>query len=277
MKANSLSINIPYSGCNKDCPYCISKMTGYIETNKILFEKNLKKLKRIADNSGVNSVIITGKGEPLIGYKWIEKISKVFDTYPLEIQTNGIMLLYNEKYIEDLYNFGINTIAISIDNYKELTSDEFVNTVKIIKRFGFNIRITINLVPEITNIDVKKYFSFCEEFKIDQISFRKIVSPTNIIFSPLARKTSKWIEDNIEEKIVEKFLLEYKEEIDKKGIKIRDLPFGSTIYMVGNVSTTFFNYCIQDENNDDNIRSLIYYEDGHLSTTWYGSNYGRIF
>jgi len=31
MKAWGLTISIPINGdCNKNCPYCISKMTGYI-------------------------------------------------------------------------------------------------------------------------------------------------------------------------------------------------------------------------------------------------------
>ena len=49
--------------------------------------------------------------------------------------------------------------------------------------------------------------------------------------------------------------------------------------MVDGVSVSWFDNCIQETNVDsDEIRSLVYWEDGHLSTSWYGSSqYGRLF
>jgi hypothetical protein len=37
---------------------------------------------------------------------------------------------------------------------------------------------------------------------------------------------------------------------------------------VGGIAVTFFEYCVQDSNGEDDIRSLIYNQDGHLYTTW---------
>ena len=37
MRANNLTISVPYKGCDKDCPYCVSKMTGYMESDKEAF------------------------------------------------------------------------------------------------------------------------------------------------------------------------------------------------------------------------------------------------
>jgi hypothetical protein len=72
------------------------------------------------------------------------------------------------------------------------------------------------------------------------------------------------------------FLRQYYAYLQSNGMKIMRLPYGATLYMVEGVSCTHFDYCIQDSNNDNDIRSLIFHEDGHLSTSWYGSNYGRI-
>jgi hypothetical protein len=49
---------------------------------------------------------------------------------------------------------------------------------------------------------------------------------------------------------------------------VRRLPFGATIYDVEGISFTHFDYCVQDSNSDDEIRSLIYMEDGHMYTSW---------
>ena len=40
MKAQTLAISVPNYGCNKNCPYCVSKMTGYLKSNESLFLDN---------------------------------------------------------------------------------------------------------------------------------------------------------------------------------------------------------------------------------------------
>ena len=49
---------------------------------------------------------------------------------------------------------------------------------------------------------------------------------------------------------------------------IRKLPYGATIYDIGGIAVTWFDYCIQDAHGVDDIRSLIFQEDGHLYTAW---------
>ena len=47
MRAQNLTISVPYKGCDKDCPYCVSKMTGYIESDEGAFYGNMEKVSKI--------------------------------------------------------------------------------------------------------------------------------------------------------------------------------------------------------------------------------------
>jgi len=66
MKATNLAISIPYKGCDKNCPYCVSKMTGYNTADEDAIIRNRPKVKNMAALASIGSVLLTGKGEPLL-------------------------------------------------------------------------------------------------------------------------------------------------------------------------------------------------------------------
>jgi len=278
MKATNLSIVIPYKGCDKNCPYCISKMTGYEEViSDTNYLSKLNKARKIAEMAEVTSISLTGKGEPLLNIEYIEKIGEVFKDFPIEVQTNGIKLLqYGSHFISRLYNCNIDTIAISIDSFKSVREFEYV--VKFIKSFGMTTRFTLNLLPDIYNRAVIEVLDECSAMRIDQLSFREVTIPNNEVFinSKMGRETSNWIKSNIDRKLSKSFIKELNSVL-KDTILLRELPYGAKLHIYKNMMITYFEYCIQDKSSEDDIRSLIYYEDGHMSTTWYGSNFGRIF
>ena len=88
MKANNLSISIPNKGCNKSCPYCVSKIAPNVENNEKLFIKNIHKVKKMADITGVTSVSITGKGEPTLNMSNVYDVLHTLTEYVTELQTN---------------------------------------------------------------------------------------------------------------------------------------------------------------------------------------------
>lgn len=285
MKANNLSICVPslrddIFSCNKNCPYCVSKMTG-VGKGQVAgdrFWRNIIKTKKMAVLSQVNSVILTGKSEPLMNMEAVELICKNFYGFPLEVQTNGILL--NEKNLNLLEDWGVDTIAVSVDSHHQLQA--MGPTFKQMHDMGFNVRMTVNLVDAfLLTVDFNSFESFieyCKENKVDQLSFRKITIPHQAIDTVESKKTQDWITENIDSDKADEFLKDFQQSLinSDKANFVQALPFGARVYMYDGVSCTSFNYCIQDTNNWDDIRSLIYYEDGHLATTWYGSNHGRI-
>jgi len=54
---------------------------------------------------------------------------------------------------------------------------------------------------------------------------------------------------------------------NQHGFLIRELP-NLRIYDYKGLSVSSSDYCMQDESGADDIRSLIFMEDGHLYTNW---------
>jgi len=256
MKANNLTICID-AVCGKNCPYCVSKMTWAPEPNEALFIRNLPKAVEMARLASVSSVLITSKGEPLNNLPRVHQCAQYFRTFPLEIQTNGLFSC--SCTIKSLYNQGFNTLAISIDKYKSI--DVLADSYKEANKYGMNVRLTI-VLTDMWDADPNDFFKKIKEYGIKQLTFRYATVPSN----PLEMNTANWIRNNTK-KDHSDFLNYFRRDFDPKHL-VRELAFGSSVYDLGGVSISIIDYCIQEHNNTEDIRSLIYHQDGHLYTSW---------
>jgi hypothetical protein len=277
MKAENLTICVPNNGCDKDCPFCVSKMTGYVAFNENLFRQNINRVKTVARASGVTSVLLTGKGEPMLNARWVGVLAKEFEEWPVELQTNGLNII---KCLKDgdvgmsrfLSGGDLNTIAISADSMgyalKALTT---LNPY----RKSLNLRITFNIINEKTlgipinesifNIAMDKLY----EAGASQVTFRKLSVPRQVRpCSPEGAKAAAYIAVDVS-KMYESQLVEMIEEsLSNEGELIRILRNGFKVYEYRGLAILYSDYCIQDMDHEDDIRSLIYMEDGHLYTNW---------
>lgn len=295
MKAVSMNVSIPVEEkCNKNCPYCISKMTRPVKVDENLWGRNLDKAVNLANLSSTTSIIMTGKHDPLQNMDALLKACDKFNKFPVEIQTNGLLL--DAVKIVKLYHHGVDTIAISIDSMKQLESLSV--TIDDIHTMGMTIRLAFNVTdillspytkiyaPDKVVFDIllREIQEFAKEHNVSQISFRSITIPTNLLkdkeymeeHSEAANAVS-WIKEHADNPMSRLFIAHFNEWLKDVGEEICRLPFGAVIYMHEDISYTYFDYCIQDKSGEEDIRSLIYFDDGHLSRSWNGSNYGRIF
>ena len=256
MKANNLTICID-AVCGKNCPYCVSKMTFAPIPNEVLFLRNLPKAVEMARLASVSSVMVTSKGEPLNNIAKVQKCAEYFRTFPLEIQTNGLFSCGCT--IKSLYDFGFNTIAVSIDKFKAI--DVLADLYKQTNTFGMNVRLTI-VLTDMWNADPDEFFKKIKDYGIKQVTFRYATVPTY----PLDLITANWIRNNTT-KDHSKFLDYFKRDFTPNNL-VRELSFGSSVYDLGGISMSIIEYCIQEYNNTEDIRSLIYHQDGHLYTNW---------
>jgi|GEM_PF-1133984 len=275
MKAQNLSISIPNYGCDKNCPYCISKMTGYMDKDIDLMMHNLPVCRQFAERLNVSSVLITGKGEPLFNEQsvfWTDFFLNEFQTYITELQTNGLKLFKDYKnhdfsLINKLLNKRLNIIAFSIDEINLLSDNK--NFFHYLKNKGIIIRFTMNITNNFKKMNFTDLLDLCKESYADQVSFRKITIPNYLKESKIALKTKEWIENNIDMNIYDRLIDEFKNEVkNKEIIRIRKLSNGAQVYDFNGTAFTYFDYCIQDENTGDDIRSLIYQENGHGYDNW---------
>ncbi len=119
MKIQTFSVIIGDTSCNANCPFCVSKMTPecgvdeYTSEHTSINLKNFRKSCQFAKDSRVSTVLMTGKGEPLLkrNRKNLFLHLNVMSHYNfpfVEIQTNGteVMNMSEErlnKSIKDLW------------------------------------------------------------------------------------------------------------------------------------------------------------------------------
>ena len=276
MKAQVLSICVPNLGCSKNCPYCVSKMTGHTEYasgGEIL--ANLPKIKALAEKTGITTVLITGKGDPFYNdntIEWVKIFIKEFQNYIVEIQSNGLDLeKYGIKLLGDLRGRGLNTIAFSIDHPNQFQKYSEIFTQA--RSFGLIVRTTINLINTFKNTSFQDFIRLCLENHVHQLTFRNISIPLVPVKTEESLKTKKWILENVDQGIYPKLINEF---LTGNYPLLRTLMNGAKVYDVNGISFTHFDYCIQDNNNNEDIRSLIFDEDGHCYDNW-GSRASIIF
>jgi len=272
MRAQNLTISVPGNKCNKNCPYCVSKITGSVNYNEKLFTRNISKVINYAKTAQVNSVLFTSKGEPTLNFCSLLNLIDRFKDFPTELQTNGLMGLENvHSFINDLYAVELNILALSFDNWSDF--DYFNKLTRVANDAGIIVRATLNITNSLKNYILKDDASLvdgalncmiylCKKNYISQLSFRKITIPNN------CKRTAqvKWIEENVDQNLYD--IIKNEVLTHKNAKRIRELPFGTSIYDIDGISVATFDYCIQDSHNIDDIRSLIYLEDGHLYTAW---------
>lgn len=263
MKANNLTVCIS-AGCNKNCPYCVSKMTWAPDSDNYLFQKNLHKAKMMAEIASVSSVLITSKGEPFCNTEMIDQCIETFRDFPVELQTNGTLLRINDLSTTQYVIKGLNVIAISIDNFDFFLSIR--NVIECYAAAGIVVRITL-VLTNLWNCPPDIFLEKCREFGVRQITFRHVTIPDKILNTEESNKIRLWILNNVSYQKNSEFMDYFRKWMIPENL-IREMPFGASIYDCEGTSIASFDYCIQESNNTEDIRSLIYHQDGHVYTAW---------
>lgn len=273
LKSENLTICLPYKGCNKNCFYCISRMTPMVESNKALMMSNLNKVAKLTETAEITSVLFTSKGETLqhnTDLEIIKDLSKPFKDNILEIQTNGIYLADSAGAdLIHLYNLGFNVIAISIDDGDNLLSDNYINLFKKISDFGMIVRLTVNANENLRSFfDFNHLIDYCSNNYIRQLMIRKLdipafYVPENVDGTDLISKIKK------QEKYYNDLIRGFQDYRQNNIVPLlRRLNHGVNIYDVNGISFAYSDDCIQETNNGNNVRSLIFNQDGHIYTSW---------
>jgi len=266
LKAENLTISVPNAGCDKNCPYCVSRMTGYVANDYPKMKRNSRKVINVAGAAEVTSVLFTGKGEPMLAYGELIELARLFNFCPLELLTNRIRLAGgDDSLLSGLYDAGFDVIAVSIDRTGELGA--YRDLFSRIKQAGLISRITVNSTDLLTGITFSDLLNYCRENSITQFTLRRIVTPEK----PKDAATAQWIEHHAHEKDYRSLMDQARAHVSAQGKLIRTLNHGVEVYDCDGVSFSYSDYCIQERNLGDNIRSLVFLEDGHLYTSWNSS------
>lgn len=270
MKIQSLSVVVPKRGkCINSCKFCVSAMRednfeNMMDDNKPfydLYQKDYLKRLEFARDNGCNTVMLTGDCEPQQNRQFLEKfgtlnsmIDKPFRW--IEMQTTGVLL--DEPYLRFLRNHvGISTISLSLSSFDNdencsinMTPENYKVNIKSlcekIKKYDFNLRLSLNLTSAFNDIDNEDLFRIAKnELKADQITFRVLYTSTN---KPEEyTKQDKWI---IENRVTEQRLATLKLFIEENAKPLEVLEFGATKYSLKGLGTVLDEDCMSKKVKD---------------------------
>jgi hypothetical protein len=256
-------------------------------------ERNVPKVLSLARTAQVTSVLLTGKGEPFLNYPDVLHFTNLFREFPVEIQTNGIWLAKHGEFsseqddttFQDLYASGLNVIAVSVDDIRCSHVQEIASSAH---DYGMLVRVTFNVTNKLFPVgkmgSLKDLVLKCKEWGADQMTLRNITIPNHTGDTT----QNEWIKNNVNPELYKHLIEELKysatgsafiegEQKEKpESFLVRTLQYGSKVYDYQGISVSYSDYCIQDSSTNDDIRSLVFMEDGHVYCGW-GSKASILF
>ena len=293
MKIQTLSVVVGTQACDADCPFCVSKQTGFhdLPKNRGINLRNLKKAEKLAKLSGTTTVLLTGKGEPVLYPEeigtYVAILGKQFPF--IELQTNGKQLgklaltgkcdvAIKNSTLYDWYEDGLDTIALSavdIDdkNNRQIYGDDYPGLAVIIQylhQFGFSIRLCIMMHDGMIDRPekVQTVIDFCREHHVAQLTIRPIRAAAN---SEPGHPVTSYVRQNQIDLV---HLDVIQKEIQEMGTKLLSLSHGATVYDV-NGQNVCLSDCLTLEPYHDDIRTMIFYSDGRIAYDW--QYHGAVF
>ena len=278
MNVHSLSVVVGSTACNAKCPFCVSKMTpnnGVEVKVTPINSRNLRKAISLAKSCGVNTALITGKGEPtLFPMQISDALFELGNHFPLiELQTNGLKLHEPDmdEYLTEWYNHGLTMINVSVVSQNPVLNQQIYTgdkpypdlneLIKKLHKHGFSVRLSVTMLDKIMSSweDVKSFLVYARSQGVEQVTMRPVASS----------RTSKDLDVT---NFVRSFELKKVDITDLDGYfefygtRILTLPHGGCIYDVDGQNVCWTD-CLTLPDKDD-IRQLIYFPDGHLRYDW---------
>jgi molybdenum cofactor biosynthesis enzyme MoaA len=291
MKFQTLSLISGTKACNARCPYCVSKMTGSSQAEEelpYLNTRNFNKCLTLAWRSSVNTVIITGKGEPLLFPRQVnDYISFMSDhqfPFPfIELQTNGISIGdmldgKKNKYLTDerlsyWYNMGLTTILISVAHYDPEMNrqiytphrDDYIDLREValyLRKKGFTVRFTVVGVDGLidTPHELETFMLFADSCGVNQVTWRPVAMPD----SSENEDVKTWTKAHSVSESKQQAIRDY---VRSTGTVLRNLAHGAVVYDLRGKNLCMTD-CLTSQPDSEEQRQLIFFPDGTIRTDW---------
>jgi molybdenum cofactor biosynthesis enzyme MoaA len=287
MKIQTFSIVAGTRACDAHCPFCVSKMTGFDELApgaQAINERNFVKAARLAERAGTTTVLLTGKGEPVLYPDEITRYLELLAERPfplVELQTNALTMGWlardgvsrsrlTKAHLARWYDLGLDTIAVSVvdveraanasiyhDDYPDLGA-----TVDFLKSLGFSIRLCVMLQRGLVDNPsrLSRVVAFCRERGVEQLTVRSIRRPDVSASADAASYVDRHGLTDGEIDVLHGWVRE-------RGTLLLTLMHGARVYDVGGQNVCVSD-CLTVEAESDNVRTLIFFSDGRVAYDW---------
>lgn len=282
MVIQSLSVVVPAKRCINRCEFCVACMRDEPYADQLddnnrfydLYISDYKKRLEFARDNGCNTVMLTGNCEPQQNREFLktfgllnQSLAKPFRW--ISMQTTGTLL--DSGYLRFLRNHvGVCTISISLASLDSEVNAAIIHMAKPvdiqflcseIKRYDFNLRLSINLTKEIEQNwpDIEKLLAYCREaLGADQITFRVLYS------SGLDTPQDRWIAENAASA---DYVGDIKSYITNNGTVLGRLAFGAVKYGIFGMSTVIDDDCMSQTAKEE-YKYLILRPNCKLYSRW---------
>lgn len=266
MRIQSLSVVVPNKKCINDCAFCVSKMHAEDYPNMLdenlpfydLYLKDYIKRLEFARDNGCNTVMLTGNTEPQQNKTFLTFFGLFLQLMDnpfkiVEMQTTGAML--DEAYLRFLRNHvGVNTISLSISSFDEDQNKAYMGMkpaiaeqfnlhklCMLIKRYDFNLRLSINLTDAFNHISPDALFKMCKDYGADQVTLRILYKSGESTLQDV------WLDEHCMQKHLSDYYYEY---VKRIGEPLEVLEFGATKYSLMGMSVVVDTDCMAKASKD---------------------------
>lgn len=282
MNIQSLSVVVPSKKCINNCAFCVSRMKTdeYINQKEEnirfydLYERDYMARLEFARDNGCNTIMLTGDSEPQQNRNFLMKFGSMHNNISrpfrwIEMQTTGVLM--DDEYLRFLRNHvRVTTISVSISSFANIDNCAINGTpekcmVDIqhlcseIKRYDFNLRLSINLTSQFDQFDAENMLDYCKKtLQADQVTFRKLYT------SGKNTPQDTWIEENAASEELVRNIRNY---IIKNGVALELLPFGAIKYSINGMGIVLDDDCMS-KNLSDGYKYLILRPNCKLYSKW---------
>ncbi|MEK6933958.1 MAG: radical SAM protein [Nanoarchaeota archaeon] len=283
MKFKTFSIAAGSEACNARCPFCVSKMTpknGVDMKEPEVNWRNFKIAARLAKQTGIETAMITSKGEPTLFpgqiTKYLDALAE-FEFPFIELQTNGIPIAEKrdkyDQFIREWYKMGLTMPAISIVHYDQEKNrqiylphkEKYIDLPELVSylhNVGFSVRLACVAVDGFIDNkgELEKLIEFARENKVEQLTVRPVNKPEKSINF----EAYEWTKNH---HLKPTQLEEIKGYLNRNGTGLLELPHGGTVYDINGQNVCLTNSLTRDTDPEKG-RQLIFFPDGRIRYDW---------
>jgi len=279
MHVQTFSIVIGTKACNAQCPFCISKQTGFFGTPIKVNWRNFAVACKLAQKAETTTVLLTGKGEPTLYPDHVTETLKALQSYDfplIEMQTNGLTIAegkVTDETLQTWYELGLTTIAISVVHWdaarnKEIycpngTHYDLAALIAKLQGIGFSVRVCAMFLNDFIDCPerVGQMIKFCKTNNVAQLTFRNITA-SEVTNNPAV---TGWTRTHaLRQSVLEEIVCH----IHCNGTLLQHLMHGMDVYDVNGQNVCLGNCLTRDVDQKNEFRQLIFFPEGSLYWDW---------
>ena len=295
MPITTFSIVIGTEACDGRCPFCVSAMTGFAELPacRKINEARFAKAARLAQLGHTTTVLLTGKGEPMLYAGEITDYLLLLKPYQfpfVEVQTNGLLLgrlargagsgKLTGGTLGGWLEAGLNTVAISTvgvrpEHNRKIYAEDYPDlaaTIAYLHRAGFSVRMCVMMHKGFVDRPeaLEEVVAFCKANGVEQLTARPIRRPRRSASGKHAEYTRAHGVTDSQVRAIRRWA-DGSWLRRGRGQKLLTLRHGdqamATVYDVDGQNLALSD-CLTVGATSDALRTLIFYSDGRLTYDW---------